>query len=266
VAIKTATGGGHRDAWSVAYSDRLLVGVWVGNHDQRRMNHLTGARGAAEAVHEILAAVMPERQPQRAVLPAFAPPEGYVACSVCPLSGKLAGRECPHARVEYFAPGTEPTEVCPYHAVVRVDRRNGLRAGPSCPAAFVESRHLLDLPAQYDAWARHAHLDLAPRRRSPLCPGDAPRGDPQVAITEPRDHARFLYDPDTPQAYSTLRLAAEVTPVDERLIWLIDGVPIARVGYPFEVRWPVEPGAHTITAELEGRPTRSRPVTVVVEN
>src|SRR6185503_4125827 len=43
VAIKTGTSQGYRDAWAVAYSDRLLVAVWVGNHDWRRMTSIGGA-------------------------------------------------------------------------------------------------------------------------------------------------------------------------------------------------------------------------------
>ena len=46
VAVKTGTSQGYRDGWAVAYSDRLLVGVWVGNHDWRRMNRVGGLSGA----------------------------------------------------------------------------------------------------------------------------------------------------------------------------------------------------------------------------
>ncbi len=266
VAVKTGTSGGHRDAWAVAYSDRLLVGVWVGNHDQRKMDQLTGAHASAEAVHRIMDAVMPERSPQRSVLSAFPPPAGFVAREVCALSGKLAGPDCPHHRVEYFEPGTEPVQTCSYHATVRIDRRNGLRAGPSCPNAFVEVRHLLDLPEEYDVWARDQHLEVAPRQQSPLCPGDAPEGPVRVSIREPRDRSRYLFDPDTPKEFSTLRLSARVNPVDEEIVWIVDGEPVARVGYPFEVHWPLSPGTHTISAAMAHQQGQSRPVTVFVEN
>ena len=266
VAVKTGTSQGNRDAWTVAYSDRLLVGIWVGNHDQRRMNRVTGARGAATAVHEILDTLMPEHLPQKAILPAFPPPEGFSARSICPLSGRLAGPDCPHRRVEHFAPGTEPVAACPFHAVVPLDRRNGLRAGPGCPAQFVERRHMLDLPPAYDGWARHQHLEIAPQRSSPLCPGPDAAQEVAVRIREPLDHSRYLFDPDTPPEFSTLRLSADVTPVDEEIVWLVDGTPIARVGYPFEVRWPLAPGLHVIRAALARRAEASRPVTVLVEN
>src|SRR6185312_3702480 len=112
VAAKTGTSQGHRDAWTVAYSDRLLVAVWVGNHDQRRMKHLTGATAAGHIMHDIMEVAMPTREPHRAVLAEFPVPRGYVTASVCPLSGKLAGPDCPEAKTEVFAPGTEPQEKC----------------------------------------------------------------------------------------------------------------------------------------------------------
>ena len=97
----------------------------------------------------------------------FAPPAGYVAATVCSLSGRLAGPECPHPAIEFFAPGSAPVASCPYHKRVHVDRRNGLRASADCPAALVDERPLLDLPERYEAWARRQHLELAPREPSP---------------------------------------------------------------------------------------------------
>ena len=97
VAVKTGTSQGFRDAWTVAFSDRLLVGVWVGNHDARRMNRLTGASAAARAVHQLMDGMMPLRSPHVSVLGAFPPPERHVGREVCTLSGKLAGPGCPGA-------------------------------------------------------------------------------------------------------------------------------------------------------------------------
>jgi penicillin-binding protein 1C len=266
VAVKTGTSQGYRDAWAVAFSDRLLVAVWVGNHDWRRMNGVGGLYGAATAVHEILDAVMPEWRPYRTVLDTFPPPAGALAIDVCPLSGRLAGQECPHRKSEWFVPGTAPTEPCHFHARVRLDRRNGLRAGPTCPEREVVTRVMLDLPEEYEQWARRQHLDIAPLRESPLCPSQPEEWEPKVAIREPRGTVRLLYDPDTPASASTLRLVADVTPSTEPIVWMVDGVPVATVTWPHEFRWSVRPGQHVITAAMAHRPHVSQPVTVVVED
>jgi penicillin-binding protein 1C len=266
VAVKTGTSHGYRDAWAVAFSDRLLVAVWVGNHDWRRMRGVGGANSAAVAAHRIMDTVMASHRPWQPILDTFPPPEGAVAVDVCPLSGRLASTDCPHRKSEWFFPGSAPTERCPFHSQVKLDRRNGLRAGPTCPASEVVTRVMLDLPDTYTQWARRQHLDIAPRQESPLCPSTEESMRPKVAIREPRGTVRLLFDPDTPASASTLRLEAEVTPSTEPIVWLVDGVPVATVSYPHEYRWSVTPGRHVITAAMSRHAEVSQPLTVVVED
>jgi penicillin-binding protein 1C len=262
VAVKTGTSQGFRDSWAVAFSDRLLVAVWVGNHDRRRMDGVTGADGAAPIAHAILDAVMPLRAPHRPVALAFPPPPGATTRTVCALSGRLAGKDCPHARAELFLPGTEPTERCPWHRPVRIDVRNGLRASAACPPAVVATRRLLDLPERYAGWARAQRLETAPLAGSPLCP----RSDvePGVALLEPRAGARYLLDPDAPPEAATIRLAARADPADEPVVFLVDGVPVATVPWPHEFRWTATPGTHVVRAALARRPVSSPGVSIVV--
>ncbi|MBI5494334.1 MAG: transglycosylase domain-containing protein [Deltaproteobacteria bacterium] len=263
VAVKTGTSQGSRDAWTVAYSDRLVVAVWVGNHDMRRMNRVTGYTGTAEAAHRIMDLLMPLREPHRSVLAAFSPSEGATQRTICALSGRLAGPHCPHQKAEVFAPGTAPVDPCPFHRDVAIDRRNGLRAGPACPPRYVTRRVLVDLPAEYQPWARAHRMEIAPTRESPLCPSSLL--EPSVAVREPRAHTRLLMDPDTPAELSALRLVAEVTPSEEDVVWIVDGQPIAQVAWPHEARWPLAPGTHLISAALPRLGKVSDPVAVSVE-
>ncbi len=271
LAAKTGTSQGYRDAWAVGFSDRLLVGVWLGNHDWRRMNHLGGLYGAGGAMHRIMDQVMQHYRPYRSLLAGFPPPAGYQARTICPLSGKLATPSCPRRRVEYFAPGSEPYQDCPYHRRVKIDKRNGLLAGAGqarCPRVFVKQVVMLSLPEYYEPWARARHIELAPRELSPLCglsaAARADEGPPRIVIEEPSNNARYLWDPDTPPEFSTLRLAARVSPRGEQIVWLVDGVPVAKVGYPYEFRWSLVKGRHVIEASLAQRPISSKPVTVTV--
>ena len=203
VAIKTGTSQGYRDSWALAYSDRLLVGVWVGNPDGIRMDYVTGGSGAAPVTHAILDAVMPLRDPTRAVATHFPPPASARPHTVCALTGKLAGPHCPHTQVEYFLPGTEPTETCTAHAQVRLDKRNGLLAGASCPARFTEETARLVLPHAYQAWAREQHLEVAPEQTSPFCPGPRSGAEqeetPHISIESPRESGEVPLGPRDPQ-------------------------------------------------------------------
>ena len=47
----------------------------------------------------------------------WSPPEGLIALPIDTGSGLAATEDCPleQTRVEYFMPGTEPTEFCPLH-------------------------------------------------------------------------------------------------------------------------------------------------------
>lgn len=265
VAVKTGTSQGYRDAWAAAFSDRLLVVTWVGNHDWRRMNLVSGAAAAAPAAHAIVEQVSPEVRPWQAPLMSAPLPASSIARDVCALSGRLPGPSCPNVKTEHFVRGTEPSAPCPFHAEVRLDLRTGLLAGPGCPKAVVETKPMLALPERYAWWARRQRLDVAPTVESPLCPTTDPSVR-AVRIREPTPASRYLFDPDTPRALSTLRLSAVVQPATEEVVWLVDGVPVARVGYPHEARWPVEPGPHVIRAVLAGGREASAPVRITVDD
>jgi penicillin-binding protein 1C len=57
VAVKTGTSQGYRDAWTVAWSERFLVAVWVGRADAGPMAGLGGVNSAALIVHDLLLAL-----------------------------------------------------------------------------------------------------------------------------------------------------------------------------------------------------------------
>ncbi|MGH8445756.1 MAG: penicillin-binding transpeptidase domain-containing protein, partial [Solimonas sp.] len=54
-AVKTGTSSDYRDAWTVAYNGRYLVGVWIGNLSGRATEGVTGARGPALLTRSLLA-------------------------------------------------------------------------------------------------------------------------------------------------------------------------------------------------------------------
>jgi len=59
VAVKTGTSQGYRDAWTVAWSQRFLVGAWVGRGDAGIMAGLGGAESAADLVRAAALASLP---------------------------------------------------------------------------------------------------------------------------------------------------------------------------------------------------------------
>jgi penicillin-binding protein 1C len=62
-AVKTGTSSDYRDAWTIAYDRRYVVGVWIGNLSGQETQGVTGARGPALLTRSLLAALAPEAQP-----------------------------------------------------------------------------------------------------------------------------------------------------------------------------------------------------------
>lgn len=54
-AVKTGTSSDYRDAWTLAYNGRYVVGVWIGNLSGRETEGITGVRGPALLARSLLA-------------------------------------------------------------------------------------------------------------------------------------------------------------------------------------------------------------------
>lgn len=265
VATKTGTSQGFRDGWTVAYADRFLVVMWIGNHDWRRMNHLGGLAGTAEATREIVDVVMPRLQRHVPLSQSVPEPAGSERHEVCADSGQLADDACPHRRSELFLPTTAPTTSCTWHRRVDVDVRTGDLATPSCPPDVVRRVVVVDLPPEYARFVRQQGLTPLPARTSRLCGGGD--GSPaRVTLLEPHDGIRYVFDPDTAAEHATIRLRAAVEgdTVSDDLVFLVDGEAVALTQPPHEVRWSLTPGRHTIQAVLAHGAASSDPVTIVV--
>lgn len=62
-AAKTGTSTDYRDAWAVGYNDRYVVGIWMGNLDQKPTDGVTGGTGPALALRSIFAELNKNRVP-----------------------------------------------------------------------------------------------------------------------------------------------------------------------------------------------------------
>lgn len=261
VAVKTGTTGDYRDAWTVAFSDRWLVGVWVGHPAWRPMRELSGYRAAARLVRAVLYDLhAPERAGAADV--GFAPPAGWQPATICALTGRRAGPACDGAFVEHFPAGGAPHADCDAHVRLPVDGRTGRLAGSETPAAQREARTFVHLPPRYADWMRHAGLEPPPGAAG-SDPGLLEDRTPRIRVVSPRPGTQIVIDPDAPPEASTLRLQATVDPPVEQVVWFVDGQPVAVAEPPYVTRWPLRPGAHWIEARLPFSDVRSAPVRVL---
>lgn len=109
-AVKTGTSADFRDNWTVGYTPRYTVGVWVGNFDASPMHSISGVTGCGPLFKDIMLLLENKNPP----LP-FAKARDVVKLKICPLSGNLATDLCPGAMEDIFIRGTEPKDYCPIH-------------------------------------------------------------------------------------------------------------------------------------------------------
>lgn len=108
-AVKTGTSSDYRDAWSIGYNDRYVVGAWFGNLDGRETGGVTGSTGPALLLRGVFDVLNRNRQTRGLALSAE-----LVRREVCVKTGALPaeGDDCP-LRAEYFIPPHLPARNAP---------------------------------------------------------------------------------------------------------------------------------------------------------
>lgn len=130
VAVKTGTTNDRRDNWTVGWSSKVIVGVWVGNNDNTPMTQVaSGVTGASPIWRKIMVDVW-----DRYGGDDFVPPAGVESVLVDTVSGYPEHDGYP-TRAEYFAKGTVPTEPDPIHTKVKVCRSDENKLASEIDAA-----------------------------------------------------------------------------------------------------------------------------------
>jgi len=106
IAWKTGTSYGNRDAWSIGYTKKYTIGVWLGNFDGSPSKGLLGRYIAAPLLFELFQGLQPGGDRHW-----FVRPPGVKQREVCALTGQLPTRFCPHRKTEYYiATGAGPVK------------------------------------------------------------------------------------------------------------------------------------------------------------
>jgi penicillin-binding protein 1C len=111
VSVKTGTTDEKRDNWTIGYTPSFVVGVWVGNNDNSKMNQAiaSGITGASPIWNRLMTMVLKGKNDEQFPVPANA-----VAIQVDASAGGQAAYGFP-TRTEYFVKGTEPTAKSPFY-------------------------------------------------------------------------------------------------------------------------------------------------------
>jgi penicillin-binding protein 1C len=242
VAVKTGTSSKYRDCWIIAYTSRHVIGLWGGNFSGRPT---LGGTGSAlgpilkNIVNHLYAAEAPEE---------FQRPPGIVEESVCWMSGKIATPSCPYVTKELVSAQTV---------------RN------ICDLPHEGGRHYLG--AAYAQWLDRRESEQGRSRFRLMSPrmGSMAKFDRYrrgigtgtgVEIVNPHNLDRFVLS-----AHNSRHVLFRAVPasVVDYVLWLVDGVEIARTPPPYEFSWQMTRGTHTVFAVIPNKDAAQ--VTIHVE-
>jgi len=243
VAWKTGTSYGHRDAWSLGFSARYTIGVWVGNFDGRGQKGISGSEHAAPLLFDLFRVIEGNgarlNEPKNLRL---------THVRVCALSHELAGPFCPLQEFATSLPGRSKLSFCSYHQRVFVDEESGDLLTGSCLASRPHRPEVITVyPTELVAWWQiQGHTVPSLPRLSSAC-GDIPSSE-ALKIVSPMSTTPYRLRKDAPAAYQKIPLTAQAGSAAERLYWYQDGVLVASGSSGAKLLLPLQAGTHRLVA------------------
>ena len=148
-AGKSGTTTSNNDIWFVGYTPYYTAGIWSGCDNNQKIS----AIGSSTSYHKIIWKNIMSRVHEGLADTGFSIPSSVTTAQVCRKSGKLASpgvcENDPRGSAvytEYFAKGSEPTEVCDHHGVTTVCAASGGLPTQYCPAELRTSRIFMITP------------------------------------------------------------------------------------------------------------------------
>jgi penicillin-binding protein 1C len=248
VAVKTGTSQAYHDNWTIGFTKRLTVGVWVGNFDRRPLRNSSGVTGAAPIFQSVMLAAHKRAGESDETRPSPGP--GLEQREICSLSGEAANAWCPVRRREWL-PAEHDTVPCSWHHL----SEQGL---------------LTFWPPEFREWAGRREPGVDAPRAVPTA-GQVPEPavrrvssapvTPVFRIANPPSGATYLIDPTLRPEFQTLPLRV-VSASPTRVEWSINGSPAGISSSESALEWTLKPGRHHIVARDRRRNVAESIVTV----
>lgn len=217
VAWKTGTSFGFRDAWSIGYTPRFTVAVWVGNADGEGRPGLTGVSTAAPIMFEVFDQLPRETR-------WFAKPhDDLKEIAVCTASGYRAGVDCAPVKQQAVPRGGLRAPVCPYHQSFFMDPSGRYRADSDCfsPSALTRATQFV-LPPVEEYYYQQRHADYRPLPE--LHPDCAAKNPPSrnMALVYPRRQTSIQIPIQLDGTRGKAVLKAVHRRAEARIFWHLD--------------------------------------------
>ena len=129
IAGKTGTSSDDHDSWFTGFTPYYTCSVWTGYDTP--VNMTEEEKNLSKKLWRAVMSRVHENLPNRP----FTTPQGIVQAQICTQSGlvPIDGLCDNHLKNEYFAEGTEPTEVCNVHYSGEICQYDWLPANIDCP-------------------------------------------------------------------------------------------------------------------------------------
>lgn len=216
VAWKTGTSYGRRDAWSVGYTRRYSVGVWVGNFDATGVPELVGTRAAAPLFFAIVNALPGVHED-----PWLARPRGVVEREVCALSGERPHASCPHRTRELALPQA-PDRSCAHHVAMELDDETGHRLCSRCRGSRARHEHVAVVwpPRVASHMEKSGFAVEKVPEHNPACERGLVGAGP--VIHRPLDGDEFVLREGVPEEHQQIALLASAESGSGVLHWFVN--------------------------------------------
>lgn len=211
VALKTGTSDGFRDAWAIGYTSAHVVGVWAGNFNGRPSSGMSGATACGPILKDVISSLDTSSSIS----------EGQVNLRKTDTEKNVTPDDHLYLGAEYAA------------WIHKRELNLGLGRYRLEESTVTEDPQVQNVRPENGPGSIH----LASSR---------PQG-PMVSIVSPHDGDRFARPKGT---NPIIPLRASLTKMVPEVIWIVDGVEVARTGPPYEFLWEARSGAHSIMAVL----------------
>lgn len=254
-AVKTGTSNDHRDAWTLGFTGRHTVGVWMGNLERKPTSGITGSSGPALVVRAVFAELNRDQDFEPLQLSARLLP-----IEICRGSGQRAGPNCPRM-IEWFKPASAPRETCRLHQpVVAATSTMEPRLYASGDDGEQKERHANSVLSHSNppAVASRIDSDLAALNQN-QAGSTAPESQPLssdhpkdlITLVQPTPNLHLAMDPRIPDALELFPFVLAKDVRAQRVEWLVDDRLAAVTGENQQrYLWPVSRGAHYAQAKI----------------
>ena len=140
-----------REAWTLGYTPRRVIVIWMG------ANEAFSPKAATGVWHALMQTASTDLPPE-----GWEAPIGVTKMGVCDPSGLLPTADCPNIVDEVFLNGSEPSQYDNLYRTFEVNRETGYLATVFTPPGLIEEKKYMLVPAEARVWAEAAGLTTPP--------------------------------------------------------------------------------------------------------